>query len=153
VPEIVEAEVPSRDECVIAMLAHVLMIFSWFWAPLIVYFAKRDSRFVTFHALQALYWQILVFCGWILSIVALIIVVTTTVGFSSVGAQAPSQMLTPTAFFLLFWLVFMGGWVLNLVLGIVFGIKASHGEWTRYPLLGRLALRHAKVRKQVDGAV
>jgi len=143
VSEIVEAEVPSKDECVIAMLAHVLMIFSWFWAPLIVYFAKRDSRFVAFHALQALYWQIIVFCGWILGFVAFI-VVTTTVGFASVGAQGPSP--APTAFLLLFSLVFMGGWALNLVLGILFGIKASHGEWARYPLLGRRALRHAQAR-------
>jgi uncharacterized Tic20 family protein len=144
----VEAEVPSKDDCVIAMLAHVLMIFSWFWAPLIIYFAKRDSRFVAFHALQALYWQIIVFCGWILSFVAFI-VVTIMVGVASVRAQGAS--LPPMAGLLLFWLAFMGGWVLNLVLGIIFGIKASHGEWARYPLLGRLALRHAKARKQVAG--
>lgn len=141
--QIEEAEVPSKDESVIAMLAHVLMIFSWFWAPLIIYFAKRDSRFVAFHALQALYCQVIVFCGWILSFVALI-VVTTTTGFASVGAQGSN--LTATAFFLIFSLVLMGGWVLNLVLGILFGIKASHGEWARYPLLGRMALRHAKAR-------
>lgn len=143
-PEFAEAEVPSKDESVIAMLAHVLMIFSWFWAPLIIYFAKRDSRFVAFHALQALYWQIIMFCGWVLGFIAFILVIAT-MGFASVGAQGPN--LTPTAFFLLFWLIFTGGWVLNLVLGILFGIKASHGEWTRYPVLGRLALRHAKARK------
>ena len=132
------------------MLAHVLMIFSWFWAPLIVYFSNRDSRFVAFHALQALYWQIIVLCGWFLSFIAFI-VVTTTMGFASVGAHGPGP--TATAFLLLFLLVFMGGWALNLVLGILFGIKASHGEWSRYPLLGRLALRRAKARTQVDDVV
>lgn len=141
--EIEQPEVPSKDECVIAMLAHVMMIFSWFWAPLIIYFAKRDSRFVAFHALQALYWQVILFCGWVLSFIAFI-VVAATVGFASLGAHRLS--LTPTAFFLLFWLVFTGGWVLNLVLGILFGIRASHGEWARYPVLGRWALRRAKAR-------
>lgn len=148
-PETEVAEVPSKDECVIAMLAHVLMIFPWFWSPLIVYFAKRDSRFVAFHALQALYWQLILTCGWVLSFVAFI-VVTTTVGLASVRAQGAS--LTPMAGFLLFWLVFMGGWALNLVLGIIFGIKASHGEWARYPLLGRWALRCAKARTQAGAA-
>jgi uncharacterized protein len=143
VPEIVEAEVPSKDDCVIAMLAHVLMIFSYFWAPLIIYFAKRDSRFVAFHALQALYWQLILICGWFVSVVAFIIV-TITVASAPVRAHGASLM--PMAGFLLFWLAFMGGWVLNLVLGIIFGIKASHGELARYPLLGRLALRHAKAR-------
>jgi uncharacterized protein len=143
VSQIEQPEVPSKDECVIAMLAHVMMIFSWFWAPLIIYFAKRDSRFVAFHALQALYWQVILFCGWVLSFIAFI-VVTATVGFASLGALRLS--LTPTAIFLFFWLVFAGGWVLNLVLGILFGIKASHGEWARYPVLGRWALRHAKAK-------
>jgi uncharacterized Tic20 family protein len=143
VSEIEQPEVPSKDECVIAMLAHVLMIFSWFWAPLIIYFAKRDSRFVAFHVLQALCWQVILFCGWVLSFIAFI-VVATTVGFASVGAHRPS--LTPAAFLLLFWLVFMGGWALNMVLGVLFGIKGSHGEWARYPVLGRWALRHAKAR-------
>jgi uncharacterized Tic20 family protein len=146
VPEIVEAEVPSKDECVIAMLAHVLMIFSWFWAPLIIYFAKRDSRFVAFHALQALYWQLIWICVWIVTFGAFF-ALTFSATIASAGAHGPGKI--PPAFVLFFPLIglgIMGGWVINLVLGILFGIKASHGEWARYPLLGRWALRHAKAR-------
>jgi uncharacterized protein len=153
VPETVEAEVPSKDECVIAMLAHVLMIFSWFWAPLVIYFAKRDSRFVAFHALQALYWQLIAICVWVLSFTVVIVLAIST-AMASTATHNPDKMPMAFAFlFPLMWASMMGGWVLNLVLGIIFGIKASHGEWARYPLLGRLALRHAKPRKQVDGAV
>jgi uncharacterized Tic20 family protein len=136
VPEIIEAGVPSKDECVIAMLAHVLMIFSWFWAPLIIYFAKRDSRFVAFHALQALYWQLIAFCGSVLTIIVFFVLMFST-AFASATAHNPDKM--PMAFFLLFPLLWGGfaiGWVLNVVLGILFGIKASHGEWAKYPVLG-----------------
>ena len=35
----------------------------------------------------------------------------------------------------------MCGWVVNLVLGIVFGIKANRGEWAAYPVIGRWAHR------------
>jgi hypothetical protein len=28
-----------------------------------------------------------------------------------------------------------------LVVAIVYGIKAGHGEWAQYPVLGRVALR------------
>jgi hypothetical protein len=36
------------------------------------------------------------------------------------------------------------GWVVNLVLGILFGIEASHGEWAKHPVIGSWALRPAK---------
>lgn len=137
--EMQEAAAPSKDECVIAMLAHVLMIFAWFWAPLIIYFAKRDSRFVAFHALQALYWQLIALCGWVLAMIGFLAVMLT----AGIAAKA-SGTLTPTALFLAFPLVFFGGWALNLILGIIFGIKASHGEWAAYPVIGRWALRRAK---------
>jgi uncharacterized Tic20 family protein len=146
VPEIVEAEVPSKDECVIAMLAHVLMIVSWFWAPLIIYLTKRDSRFVAFHALQALYWQIIAISVWVVSFIAFF-ALSFSMAWPSAATHGPPQM--PPTFFLLFpliWLGMMGGWVLTMVLGIIFGIKASHGEWAKYPVLGRWALRHAKAR-------
>lgn len=151
-PEIIEAEVPSKDECVIAMLAHVLMIVSWFWAPLIIYLIKRDSRFVAFHALQALYWQLIATFASVLTMVVFF-VVTFSVTFASAGAHNPDKM--PMAFFLVFpvlWGGFAIGWVVNLVLGILFGIKASHGEWAKYPVIGAWALRHAKPRPQADGA-
>ena len=151
-PVVVEAEVPSKDECVIAMLAHVLMIFSWFWAPLIIYFAKRDSRFVAFHALQALVWQIIWVCAWVVTFGA-IFALTLSTTFVSGGAGGAGTM--PPVFVVVFpllWVGIMGGWVLNLVLGIVFGINASHGEWARYPLLGRWTLRRVKARTQAGVA-
>lgn len=144
--EIAEAEVPSKDECVIAMLAHVLMIFAWVWAPLIIYFAKRDSRFVAFHALQALYWQLIAICVSILACGTMFAGISiTTLSSTATKGSAP----TPPAFFMFFpllWISMMGGWALNLVLGILFGIKASHGEWARYPVLGRWALHRALAR-------
>ena len=39
------------------------------------------------------------------------------------------------------WVVFMGMFVLNLALGIVYGIKAGRGEWAAYPVIGRWAHR------------
>jgi uncharacterized Tic20 family protein len=48
---------PSHDERTTAMLARLLMIFTWFIGPLILYLVKRESRFVAFHSLQALIFQ------------------------------------------------------------------------------------------------
>jgi uncharacterized membrane protein len=35
----------------------------------------------------------------------------------------------------------MGVLIFNLVLAIVYGIKASNGEWARYPIIGKWAWR------------
>jgi len=40
-----------------------------------------------------------------------------------------------------FWLLIMLGWFVNLVLGIVYSIRAYHGKWSNYPIFGRLARR------------
>jgi uncharacterized membrane protein len=42
-------------------------------------------------------------------------------------------------FFGVFWLGFLGLWVVKFVLAIVYGIKAGRGEWAEYPILGRFA--------------
>jgi uncharacterized membrane protein len=43
------------------------------------------------------------------------------------------------------WLFFMIGAVVNLVLAIVFSIKAYGGKWSRYPIFGGLARRFLKM--------
>jgi uncharacterized membrane protein len=39
----------------------------------------------------------------------------------------------------------MLGWVVVLILAIVYGIKAGRGEWAEYPVLGRLARKILKI--------
>ena len=34
----------------------------------------------------------------------------------------------------------MGGWMVHVILGIVYGIKANGGEWAAYPLIGQWSL-------------
>jgi len=41
----------------------------------------------------------------------------------------------------LLWLGFMGGWLLNLIVGVVYAIKANRGEWATYPIFGKWLLR------------
>jgi hypothetical protein len=46
-------------------------------------------------------------------------------------------------FFPFFWLFAMFGWVANVILGIMYGIKANHGEWAGYPIIGKWCLAKA----------
>jgi uncharacterized membrane protein len=54
----VELPSPSADERSLASLAHALQIVGSFIAPLIIFLIRRDSKFVAFHALQALLLQV-----------------------------------------------------------------------------------------------
>jgi uncharacterized Tic20 family protein len=57
---------PTTDERTNAMLAHVLSIFGGFIGPLVIYFVKgKDSRFVAFHALQAIFWHLAAMVGMV----------------------------------------------------------------------------------------
>jgi len=131
--------VPTPDERTMGTLAHVLQLVGGFIAPLIIFLIKRDSRFVSFHALQALLLQALYFfsrdandgrnfccrhCGCCVSPAG------SGEQFASPGICGP---------FPLVWLGMMGWWVFILVVAIVYGIKAGRGEWAEYPVLGRLA--------------
>jgi len=133
---------PTPDEKTMATLAHVLQIVGWWIAPLIIYLIKRDSKFVSFHAMQALLWQLVWMVLWIVGACLWVFLIFATV-FSHQGKPVPDQGLPPgfLLVFPLFWLPAMGFWLLNITIGIVYGIKASRGEWAPYPVIGRWARR------------
>ncbi len=135
---------PSQDEKITAMAAYILQIFTWFIGPLVIYFAKRDSRFVSFHALQALIFQgcmislsVLMGVVW----VAFIVYMAVTEGRSGETSNAP-----PIAFMIsvaLIGFAWMAGWVLNLFLSAYYAVQAANGKWSHYPVIGKWARRWA----------
>ena len=124
-----------------AFLAHLLQVFTGFIAPLIIYCVKQDSRFVKFHALQSLIWQLcymgLFFGGMILFFFSIF-----ASAFSGAAGGHASHGPPPTFlfFFPAFWLFWLLGWVGNVVLGVLYGIKANRGEWAGYPIIGKWCL-------------
>jgi len=143
-PPIVEAAItdePTSDEKTFAALAHVLQVVGWFIAPLIILLVKDRSRFVKFHALQALFLQIaymLILGGAMTAFVVTVLV----------SGPATSGKNPPLALFLAFpilWLGMMAIYVVVLVLAIVYAVRAGRGEWAAYPLIGQLTARVAGV--------
>ena len=141
-PPSVESSTPTADEKSMAMLSHLLMIFAGFIPPLVIYLVKRDSKFVAFHAMQGLLWHAVMLVFQFLGFAGIMISMFLTIPHTAQKPGASNQF--PVAFFGImaaFWVLFLGLWMVNLVLGIVYCIKASRGEWAEYPLLGRLARR------------
>ncbi len=125
---------PTQDERTFAMLAHLLACFGGgFIAPLIILLAKKDSRFVKFHAIQALVMSVALFAvffgGFFITMI-----VTVSTGM----ARTPGSLRGPPVAFLLMFPLFglsMMAWV---VTSIVLGVRANEGRWSALPGIGRL---------------
>jgi len=135
---------PSQDERTMALLAHALQVLVWWIGPLIIFLIKRDSRFVSFHALQALFLQI-TYLILMASFVVLWFVTMFLIVANHGGGHSPPPPLAIFMMFPLIWFGFIGMFVLMLVISIVYAIKAGRGEWAEYPILGALARRTLKI--------
>jgi uncharacterized protein len=142
VPPNTNSSSPTADEKSMAMLSHLLMIFAGFVPPLVIYLVKKDSKFVAFHAMQGLLWHALMFILYMIGFFGIMISMFLTLPrvAQRPGASNPFPVIF-FSFFAIFWVLFFGMWMANLILGIVYCIKASRGEWAEYPLFGRLARR------------
>ena len=128
-----------------AMLMYILSIFAGWLSPLIFFFVKRDSKFVSFHSLQMLFFHI----GYVLlAVIGVMFWFVAIIGFAATSAAHPHNAEPPLFIFLLFpliWGVWILLWLTNLGVCIVFGIKANNGEWPAVPLFGTWARRIIKV--------
>ena len=137
----------TQEERTMATLAHALQVVGWWIAPLVIFLVQRKSRFVSFHALQALLLQIvyMILMGGFM--------VLWFVFIFSMIAQTGDKNAPPTAMFLLMplvWLGFMGMWITVLVIAIVYAIKAGRGEWANYPVIGKIARRILKMNPNAE---
>lgn len=135
---------PTHDERILGMLAQFLQIISWFIAPGIILLVRRDSRFVRYHALQALFFHLLVV------IVGAAAALALYAGWFSGAARDDLGSAFAAIFFpvILFLVLGIGGalsWLLSLVLGVVYGLRANNGEWAGYPGIKYLAAKVAGV--------
>lgn len=129
--------VPTEDECNMGFLAHLLQIFTGFMGPLVILFLRQNSRFVKFHALQSLIWQVSFAVVFLSGFAFMFLAAFATVFREVSRAHGPSS---PPLVFLLFpllWLFAVGGWIANIILGVVYGTKARRGEWATYPIIGK----------------
>ena len=126
-----------------ATLAHGLSLLG-FLAPLIIFLLKRQSRFVSFHALQALLWHVAYMIVAVLGMILFLTVVIATLVIHppAKGASPPIGLFL---FFPFLWLFLMAGSLTSLILAIVYAVKAGQGEWADYPVFGRVARKLLKM--------
>jgi uncharacterized Tic20 family protein len=116
----------SADEKLWGMLAHLLTLLGYvvvvgeYIAPLVIYLVYKDrSQFVAFHALQALFFQLLALAV----IIALMLFSIVTLGLGVLLAVPLAIALA----------------IAVLVYTIIAAIQANNGVWYELPIVGRWA--------------
>lgn len=97
----------KSDDKTLAILSHILGIFTWFIGPLIIYLATDDKK-AKQHSRNALNWQITLTIYMVISFVLIIILV----GILFVIALS----------------------IMNLVFSIIAAVKANNDELWEYPM-------------------
>src|SRR5258707_13208482 len=107
-----------------ATLAHALQLIGSWIAPLVIFLIRRRSRFVSFHALQALLLQIV---HTIIAIALMMIWFTTifSVVFRQTSGKPPEFPPALLILVPLVWLGFMAMWVGTLIIAILYSVKAG----------------------------
>jgi uncharacterized Tic20 family protein len=108
-----EPTVPSKDDCNIAMLSHLLGIFTGFLGALIIWLLKKDdSAFIASQSKEALNFQITITIGFIIA---------WLLAFILIGVIFVPILL-----------------IVNLIFCILGAVASSKGQAYRYPLAIRL---------------
>lgn len=101
----------DTEEKTMALLAHLLGFFSSILAPLLIYLLQKDkSKFVAFHSMQAILFEVFFWAIYI-------VLFTTIVGI----------LLIPFAA------------IAHLIFGIIAIVRSAQGDWYEIPVIGKLA--------------
>lgn len=127
---------PVSEGSTIAVVSHIGLIIAGVVLALIVRLTEgKRNEFVKHHSSEALNFQLTFMAGWICFLVVFIGGLSTTSGGDDGDAW----------FFLLF-LVAIAAYLTAFVLAIIGAVRASRGEWWRYPVSIRF-VRGARPRQ------
>jgi uncharacterized Tic20 family protein len=114
--------------------------------PLIIWLATRTSApYASRQAKQAFFWQLIFFA--LIIIAYFVFIAVFFVGFFSGatfpagpdGSSSPNPFsFAPFGALLVFYAVFLGGYLINAIFSIIGAVQAFQGKPFHYPLLGWL---------------
>jgi uncharacterized Tic20 family protein len=135
----------SSDEKIMAALVHgsVFLMFLGPIVPVIIWASQRNkSKYVSFHALQAMGYQALIFWVWI--VVMMLIVIFSVLLLPVLGAvmRNPQDPVIPFLFQIPIFVGIFGVMGLSFLMGIVGAVFCLIGRDFRYPFLGKWLERY-----------
>lgn len=135
-------EKPTSEEKVLAAVAHASVLFAFFGpvGPTLIWAYQRNkSKYVRFHALQAMGYQALTFWVWFIGafvvIFAGLFVTILLGGFLTESASADASFI-PFILQPIIFLGIFGLWGLFFIIGIIGAVLCMMDREFKYPLIG-----------------
>ncbi len=131
---------PAGDEKILALFSHLSIFLGGIVLPIIFWAINKDkSRFVRFHALQAIFFHI----AYVVILVAVIIImVAVGIGLGVLSAGTFAAGGDGSLFLIIAMIIFYGFIFLSIFVfmgyGIYVGVKSYKGELSRYPVIGKI---------------
>jgi uncharacterized Tic20 family protein len=135
-------ENPTSDEKVLAALAHASVLFSFFGpvAPTLIWvFQRNKSKYVRFHALQAMGYQSFLFWGWFIGLFVVIfgvVFVMVLIDAVLMETKSATMPLTPFVVQPIIILFIFGIWGLFFLGGFIGAFFCMTNRDCKYPLIG-----------------
>jgi uncharacterized Tic20 family protein len=135
-------ENPTSEEKVLAALAHgsvMLMFFGPLGAVIIWAIQRTKSKYVRYHALQAMGYQTFSFWVWMVVIfLFMLLFFGVIILLTAITSDSPSSTPPDAIFFIqpLFMLFIFGLWGLLFLFGFIAAVFCMMGKDFRYPLIG-----------------
>ncbi len=129
------------DEKMLALFSHLSLFLGGIVLPIIFWATNRDkSKFVTFHALQALWFHIAYVALIIVWVIVFVLIgVVGGIGFGAFASTTGGKEMP--LFFIIIMIAFYAT-LFALIFGtiaysIFMGIKSYKGELCKYPIIGK----------------
>jgi uncharacterized Tic20 family protein len=131
----------TKDEKMLGLFCHLSLFLGGIVLPIVFWATNKDkSKFVTFHALQSIWFHVV----YIVSIVVLVmIMVIGGIGMGAIfGAAGKGASKTMPPVFVFLMVAVYGVIFVIIMIAIIYavymGIKAYNGELKKYPVIGNM---------------
>jgi len=137
-----EQSLPSQDERMLAMFAHLSMFFGSLIIPLIFWAINKDkSRFVSFHSLQALFFH-LAYTVVLVFLVIFVAVIGVLAGLIVPGESGPPHIGALQIIVILALGVIVIGFIfVSIALAVINAVAAYKGGMKKYPIIGNMVYK------------
>jgi len=129
----------KSDEKLMSLLSHLAILIPniGILAPIVIWLTQKEkSKFVRYHAIQAIFFQLLFFILLMLSLIAGIILMAISLIFSNISSGGE-----PGVFF---WVsmgimnLYFPLWLFFSIYAVVAAVKSFKGKKFRYLIIGRI---------------
>jgi uncharacterized Tic20 family protein len=148
-------ENPTSDEKVLAALAHATVLFSFFGpvGPTLIWNSQRNkSKYVRFHALQAMGYQAFAFWAWIFGIFFVVFggILLSVIFASFINIDRSEMSAFPFILQPIIILSIFGLWGIFFLIGIIGAVFCMIDRDFRYPVIGKWLKKKLLDNQNID---